>query len=79
MAHSLQRIVAVVLLTSGLAACGNDKTPAPPVVVPPAPKVEDQFGTNFGADYRNNPNTDAKDAAPGDIVPLSLTTGPVKL
>lgn len=76
------RIAAVAMLAGGLAACGdNDKTPTPPVVVPPAPapRVEDQFGTNFGIAFRAEPNTDAKDPMAGDIIPLSLTTDPVTL
>ena len=76
------RIAAAALLAGGLAACGGDSsTPAQPPTPAPAPaaKLEDQFGTNFGVAYRNNPNTDATDPTAGDIVPLSLTTDAVTL
>ena len=80
MAYTLHRIVALGLL-AGLAACSNNNpTPAPPpVVVPPAAKLEDQFGANFGIAYRADPLSEAKDPAPGDIIPLSLTAEPVPL
>lgn len=81
------RLAAAAMTVGVLAACGDGNqstvtppvTPPPVVVPPPAPKLEDQFGTNFGIAYRADPNTDAKDPAPGDIVPLSLTTDPVAL
>ncbi len=75
------RIVAAALLVGGLAACGNNNTPTTVTPPPPAPaaKLEDQFGANFGTAYRADPNTDAKDPMPGDIVPLSLTTDPVAI
>ncbi len=75
----IRNLTVVVLAAAGLAACGSSKkaTPAPPpVVVPPAAKLEDGFGVNFGIAYRADPNTDAKDPVPGDIIPLSLTTDP---
>ncbi len=75
------RIVAAVALVGGLAACGNSNTPSSITQPPPMPvaKFEDQFGANFGTAYRADPNTDAKDPMPGDIVPLSLTTDPVAI
>ncbi len=81
MANLLRNIALATLLAAALAACGgNDKAPAPPVVVtPPAAKLEDSFGANFGTAYRADPNTEAKDPAAGDIVPLSLTTEPTTI
>ena len=72
------RLLAVGLAAATLSACGGGETSTgtvtPPVVVPPAARFEDQFGTNFGVAYRNAPNTDATDPVASDIVPLSLTT-----
>ena len=81
MANLLRNIAVVTVLAAALAACGGeDKAPTPPVVVtPPAAKLEDGFGTNFGTAYRADPNTEAKDPAPGDLVPLSLTTDPTTI
>ena len=82
MAKLLRNVTAVALMGAGLAACGSGKKTAPPppvVVVPPAAKLEDGFGANFGIAYRADPNTDAKDPAAGDIVPLSLTTDPTTI
>lgn len=75
------RLLAVAVAAGGVSACGSSgsTTAAPPPVVTPAAKLEDQFGTNFGIAFRNNPNTDATDPAPGDIIPLSLTTDPVAI
>lgn len=76
------RIAAVAMLAGGLSACGSSNSTAPvtpPVVVPPAPKLEDQFGTNFGIAYRGSITAEATDPKAGDIIPLSLTTEPVAL
>lgn len=77
MSKLIRNVTTATLMGAGLAACGGGDNAAPPppvVVVPPAPKLEDGFGANFGIAYRADPNTDAKDPAAGDIVPLSLTT-----
>lgn len=81
MARSIRTIVLVASLAAGLAACGDggSNTSPPPVVVPPAPKLEDGFGANFGLAYRADPNSEAKDPTGGDIVPLSLTTEPTTI
>lgn len=76
------RIGLVLLPMLALTACGGgDKSavaPAPPVVVAPAPQ-ENAFGANFGAAFRV-PDTGAPVIpADGDIIPLSLTTEPVKI
>lgn len=76
------RLAALAIAAGGVSGCGGGTdSPAvtPPPVVVPAAKLEDQFGTNFGIAYRNNPNTDATDPASGDIIPLSLTTDPVTI
>lgn len=81
MTKNTKRIIALCLLSAGLAACGSNNTPAtPPVVVPPpAAKLEDQFGVNFGTAYRADPNTEAKDPAAGDIIPLDPTKDAVTI
>ena len=82
MAHLFRKLAAVGLMAAGLAACGGSNSSAPPapvVVVPAAPRLEDQFGANFGTAYRADPNTDARDPVAGDIVPLSLTTEAVTI
>lgn len=78
----IQRAALVAVLGSGVAACGgsgSDATAPPP---PPPPVVvhqEDQFGTAFGVDFRASPMSNPVTPAPGDIVPLSLTTNPVNV
>lgn len=82
MSKMIRNVAAVTLIGAGLAACGGggkSSEPPPPVVVPPAPKLEDGFGANFGIAYRNDMNTDAKDPATGDVIPLSLTTDPTAI
>lgn len=82
MAQLIRNMALLAVLAGGLAACGDDNDqpapppPPPPVVVvpPPVAGVEDGFGANFATAYRNNPNTDATDPAPGDVPALSLTT-----
>ena len=78
MTKMIWKVAGIAALAAGLAACGSGNSTTapvvPPVVVPPAPRLEDTFGTNFGTAYRADANTDARDPAPGDIIPLSLTT-----
>ena len=77
------KIAAVVALAGGLAACGNDNAAVPPApTVPPvtsAPKVEDGFGTNFGALFRADVNSVARDPVAADIAPLDLTKNPTTI
>jgi len=72
------RLASVMLAGTALSACGGGQSSTgpvtPPVVIAPAAKFEDQFGTNFGVSYRNSANTDATDPAAADLIPLSLTT-----
>ncbi len=62
-----------------LAGCGGGggsvTTPTPIT----AQRLEDTFGTQFGVDYRANPNSVPVKPVAGDIVPLSLTTPPARL
>lgn len=77
----IRNTVILSMLAGGLAACGsnNDTSTTGPVVTPPAAKVEDGFGANFGTAYRADPNSIAKDPAPGDIIPLDLTKNAVQI
>jgi hypothetical protein len=77
----IKNAVLLALLAGGLSACGSssDTPNTGPVVTPPAPKVEDGFGANFGTAYRGDPNAIAKDPVPGDIVPLDLTKDAVQI
>ena len=82
MSKLLKSMLFVAVAGAALAACGgggSETAPPPVVVVPPAAKLEDGFGINFGIDYRADPNTDAKDPVPGDIIPLDLTIDPVTI
>lgn len=68
------QFILVAALGAVLAGCGskaNDDDQPPPVVV--TPRQEDQFGTNFGAAFRRDPNSDPVNVADSDVVPLSLT------
>lgn len=62
-----------------LAGCGgggsSSSTPAPVTAL----KLEDTFGTQFGVDYRTDPNTQPAKPAAGDIIPLDLTAPPKPL
>ena len=81
MSKLLRNMLFVTVAGAALAACGggDEATTTPPVVVPPAPKLEDGFGANFGIAFRADPNSIAKDPQPGDIIPLSLTALPVTI
>ena len=77
MHNAFWKITLIATLAGGLAACGSDNAASPPspapVVPPPASKVEDGFGVNFGTAFRADANTNARDPAAGDIIPLDLT------
>lgn len=81
MAHTLRKVAALTILTAGLSACDDNKNQSTVITPTPAPvaKLEDGFGANFGIAYRADPNTEAKDPAVGDIIPLTLTVEPVPL
>ena len=74
----LIRSALLLLIGASLTACssgGGGGTVTPPL----AAKFEDQFGVNFGAAYRGDPNTEPKDVAAGDVITPSLTAEPVTL
>ena len=78
MTHTMQKMLAIMLVSAGLASCGDKaETPTPPP--PPPVRLEDQFGNGFGIQYRKEPNTEATDPLPGDLIPLSLTNEAVAL
>ena len=82
MTKNTKRIIAICLASAALAACGgsNNTPPAPPVAVtPPAAKLEDQFGAGFGTAFLADPNTEAKDPAPGDLNPVDLLREPITI
>jgi hypothetical protein len=82
MTKNTKRIIAICLASAALADCGgsNNTPPAPPVAVtPPAAKLEDQFGAGFGTAFRADPNTEAKDPAPGDVNPVDPTREPITI
>lgn len=82
----LLRSAAAAALTASLAACdsggggggGGGTPPTPPA--PPAPaRIEDGFGPQFGAAFRADANSNPRDPAAGDLVPVSFTTDPVNI
>ena len=77
------RIAAILLATTVLSACGSSNNspsppPLPPVVVAPTPQ-ENAFGANFAAAFRASDTAAPITPADSDIIPLSLTTEPVKI
>ena len=67
----MPRLIAALMLAAGLAACGGGGGYGGMLPNPPGPTpLEDTFGTGFGATFRANPNSDPRDPAPGDIVPV---------
>lgn len=86
MNKSLLVVGGVVLLGIGLAGCGSSRsgvmggggdvggTPAKPLA------FEDQFGANgFAPAYRAQPNSEPRDVAAGDVIPVNATAEPVPL
>jgi hypothetical protein len=71
----------VLALAASVAACdrSNNATPDGPVVVPPAARQEDQFGTAFGTGFRADNNSEPYSPAEGDIVAVSLDTEPATI
>jgi len=74
---------AALAAVAGLGACGgggdDDVAVVTPPPTPPAARFEDQFGANFGISFRAVANSDPRDPAPGDIIPISFTTDPVNI
>jgi hypothetical protein len=85
MKRFLLHSAAAAALTASLAACGggggsDGGTTVTPPPAPPTPvRLEDQFGAQFGAMFRAAANTDPRDPAPGDLIPISFTTDPVNI
>ncbi|MBW3560219.1 MAG: hypothetical protein KY449_10715 [Proteobacteria bacterium] len=84
MTRILRAAAVLALLGAGLAACdGGRNNKSVEVTLPPAPPaaapLEDQFGVGFGAAFRASNNTDPRDPAEGDLVPVSFTTDPVPI
>lgn len=46
---------------------------------PTTARLEDQFGTQFGVDYRASPNAQPVKPLAGDIIPLTATAAPLPL
>lgn len=83
MTKNIVRAAMVLAAAATLAACGGNSNsaaaPAPPaVIVAPAPQ-ENAFGANFGTAFRAAETAAPVMPADADIVPLSLTTEPVKV
>ena len=72
---------ALVLLATGLSACGEGYNPTP--TPSPTPTIgvrqEDVFGMPFGMDFRAGANGEPVPVNDGDIVAVSLTTEPVTI
>ena len=74
--------IAVVLVASGLTACGsgNNSSAPPPVVTPPPTPVDSpqsKFGSCFATRFAADSNTKATDPVPcPDLPPLTLTAKP---
>jgi hypothetical protein len=81
MTQSLGKIVLVSLMVVGLAACKKDRKvqPQPPEPPPPAQPqaLEDKFGANFGTTFRANKDSEPRDPADGDIIPVNSTAEPI--
>ena len=82
MTRYLVTTATIAVLGFALSACGGGGRSMNTTVTPPpaAAPFEDQFGAaGFGVGFRAGANTDPRDIAPGDIIPLSLTADPVSL
>lgn len=82
MNNRITRAGLIALATATLAACSSNESATapttPPVVVAPPPQ-ENAFGANFGTAFRAAETAAPVTPADGDIIPLSLTTEPVKI
>jgi hypothetical protein len=56
-------------LAAGLTACGGGGGYGGGGM-PPAQRLEDMFGQGFGQTFRADPNSDPRNPAAGDIIPL---------
>ena len=83
MTNNVVRAALVLAAAGTLASCGGNSNtaaapPPPAVVVAPAPQ-ENAFGANFGTAFRAAETAAPIMPADADIIPLSLTTDPVKV
>jgi hypothetical protein len=74
---NLARLAILGLTALALAGCGSGGGSSGATTAPL--RLEDHFGTQFGVDFRNSPNTPATKPAAGDIIPLTLTAPPMPL
>lgn len=83
MMRILRAATALAILGAGLAACdrggGKSVRVAPPNEPPAATPIEDRFGVAFGAAFRAPNNSDPRDPAEGDLIPVSFTTDPLPI
>lgn len=83
MKRILLTTAALGLLGATLAGCGGGGGSGMTVTQPPpvAARFEDQFGSaaGFGTAFRGTPNSEPRDVAPGDTIPVSLTAEPLTL
>lgn len=69
---------ALLVLAAGLSACsgggGGGATVTPPSA---SARIEDQLGTGFGVDFRASPNSDPRDLAANDVIPVNPAADPI--
>ena len=75
---TLARIAILGAAAFALAGCGGGSGGSSGQTTTPL-RLVDNFGTQFGVDFRNSPNTPATKPAAGDIIPLTLTAPPMPL
>ena len=76
----LLRASAVILLATGLAACGSSgSSPTPTPTQTVTALQEDQFGVVFGNDFRAGLNSEPFVVSDGDLIAISLTAEPVTI
>ncbi|MBC7768927.1 MAG: hypothetical protein H7124_09075 [Phycisphaerales bacterium] len=63
----------ILALALGVSACGGSGGGGGLPPPPPAAPLEDTFGAGFGATFRADPNSNPRDPAAGDIVPVDPT------
>ena len=71
-------VAALAVAASGLAACGGSGGYTV-ITPPPPPKLEDGFGSGFGALFRAAPNSEAVRPQASDIKAVDPTAAPVAL
>lgn len=71
-------VAALAVAASGLTACGGGGGQAI-ITPPPPPKLEDGFGSGFGALFRAAPNSEPGKPQASDIKAVDPTATPVAL